>query len=135
MGAGIGAVANAQRAGVPIVVIGGRVLDIQVQVPLANLLTMRSTTLTVIIPQNVSGFVLLDDISAFPMQTTISPTGPAWSGIGRLPITIQAHVEASSAFPVRVVATPVLNLGDLFGGPSSAEGIANSLVTLQMSLG
>jgi hypothetical protein len=119
----------------PIISVGGRLVDIQVQMPLANLLTMRSTDLTVVVPQNVSAFVVLDDISAFPMHTTIARTGPAWSGSGPLPITIQVHVNASTNYPIRLKATPVLVLSTLLAGPTTAQGVANTTLSMPMTLG
>lgn len=119
----------------PVVSVNGQLLDIQLQMPLANLLTMRSTTLTVIIPSNVTGAVVLDDVSAFPMHTSVSPTGPAWSGAGAVPITIQAWVVATTSYPERVVATPVLNLTTPLAPPATASGTANSLLTLLTAIG
>src|SRR5262245_23463625 len=109
-------------------------MDIKVEQPLANLLTMRSTALTVLVPSNVSASVVLDDISAFPMKTTISRTGAAWSGIGSIPITITATVTAASAYPVQVVATKLLSLGTVLSS-SGASGHANTPVRLKTSVG
>jgi hypothetical protein len=94
----------------PIISVGGRLMDIQVQMPVKHLLTMRSTTLLVIIPRNMYGFVVLDDISAFPMETMVRPWGPAWDGKGDIPITIVATVVAKTDYDIRIVAKPVLNL-------------------------
>jgi hypothetical protein len=79
--------------------------------------------------------VLVDDVSAFPMQTTVEATGPSWSGIGMLPITIRVMVNASATFPVRLMTTPLLNLGAPLAGPTSSEGSANSLLTMAVNLG
>jgi hypothetical protein len=119
----------------PVVLIGGRLLDIQVQVPAAELLTMRSTTLTVRIPRNVSGGVVVDDVSAFPMHTIIEPTAPTWNGRGGLPITLVAEVTADTNFPIRLVATPLLALDTPLAGPTIAEGIANVPLRLPLTLG
>lgn len=130
----------------PVVWIGGHVLDIQVQMPVGNLATMRSTTLAVEIPRNVSGFVLVDDISAFPMKTTVEAKGPNWNGSGPLPITITATVKASTTYEVRVTATPLLNsqspmagvartLGSVIGGPAMTTGTSNTTVVLPLGLG
>ena len=119
----------------PLVSVGGRLLDIQVQMPVANVATMRSTTLTVIIPRNVSGAVLVDDVSAFQMRTIISPTGPAWNGTGGLPVTIRVDVESPAEFPLRVVATPLLAPGAPLAGPTTAYGKANTPLLLKMALG
>ena len=130
----------------PIVWIGGHLLDVQVQMPVNRVLTMRSTTLTIIIPRNVFGFVLVDDISAFPMKTTVQPSGPHWNGKGSLPITIVALVQATVSFEVRVTATPLLNsqslvtgltktLGSVVDGPATATGTSNTNVVLPFRLG
>ncbi|MBI2760619.1 MAG: hypothetical protein HYX51_04235 [Chloroflexi bacterium] len=107
----------------PIVSVGGRLIDIQVQMPSKYLLTMRSTTLLVIIPSNVRGVVVLDDISAFPMDTMVRSWGPAWDGKGDIPITIVATVVAKADYDIRIVAKPVLNLSSpvqpLLGSPLS----------------
>jgi len=135
LNAGTAAAGETWCADDPIISVGGRLVDIQVQVPLANLLTMRSTNLTVVVPRNVNAFVVLDDISAFPMNTTISRTGPSWSGSGPLPITVNVQVSASTNYPIRVSATPVLVLSTLLAGPTTAEGVANTPLSMRMSLG
>jgi hypothetical protein len=130
----------------PIVSIGGHLLDVQVQMPVNRVLTMRSTTLTIIIPRNVFGFVLVDDISAFPMTTKVEASGPHWNGKGSLPITIIASVQATTTYEVRLTATPLLNsqslvagsartLSSVIAGPATATGTSNSTVVLPYSLG
>jgi hypothetical protein len=119
----------------PIVSVQGHLLEIRTGQPLANLLTMRSTALTVIVPQNVSGSVVLDDVSAFPMKTTISATGPAWKGSGAIPVTIEATVTAGKSYPVQLVALPLLNLSTPIAGPTSTQGQANATITMSVSLG
>jgi hypothetical protein len=129
----------------PIISIGGRLVDVQVQMPIQNLLTMRSTTLTIIIPSNVSGYVVVPNLSAFPMTIKISRTGPAWNGRGGLPVTMLTNVTASSDYPVRLTATPVVSLDSVGGllnlnntllaGTTIATGKANSTVKLSMTLG
>lgn len=119
----------------PIISVNGNLVDIRVDLPLAKLLAMRSTTLTVVVPKNVSGAVVLNDISVFPMKTTISATGPAWSGKGSIPITINTMVTSGGSFPIQVVATPVLNLTTLLAGPKSAAGTSNSPLSFAMTLG
>jgi hypothetical protein len=130
----------------PIVWIGGHLLDVQVQMPVSRVLTMRSTTLTIIIPRNVPGFVLVDDISAFPMTTTVSARGPRWDGKGSLPITIIASVQATTSYEVRVTATPLLNshsltagaastLASAVSGPAMTTGVTNTNVVLPFQLG
>jgi hypothetical protein len=125
----------------PIIIVDGQLIDIRVNLPLANLLTMRSTTLTVVIPSNVKGAVVLDDVSAFPMKTVVSATGPKWSGKGNLPITVKAHVTSTKAFPIQVVATPLIGLNaPLLGllspltGTTKATGTANTTLVMPMSL-
>ena len=130
----------------PIFWIGGHLLDVQVQMPVRYLVTMRSTTLTVVIPQNVPGFVLVDDISAFPMQTSVESRGPRWDGSGPIPVTIIVVVQADIDYEVRVTATPVLSLpspvagltttlGSVVYGPSTISGTANSRLVLSIALG
>lgn len=129
----------------PVISIGGRLVDVQVQMPVQNLLTMRSTTLTIIIPSNVSGQVIVPNLSAFPMTINISRTGPAWNGRGGLPVTMLTNVTATTNYPVRLVATPVASLDSVSGvlnlsntllaGTSVATGKANSTVKLSMALG
>src|SRR4051794_16221173 len=80
----------------PVVSVNGNLVDIQVQLPLLNLLSMRRTTVTVVIPQNVKGYVVVNDISAFPMTTTISATGPTWSGKGAVTITVITNVQSTA---------------------------------------
>jgi hypothetical protein len=87
------------------------------------------------IPRNVSGTVLVDDVSAFPMETTIAPTAPAWDGSGPLPITLIVEVAADTSFPIRLVATPLLALDTPLAGPTIAEGTANSPLRLPLTLG
>lgn len=89
----------------PVVAVEGRLLDIQVQMPVDHLLEMRSTTLTVVIPRNTTGAVVVDDVSAFPMRTSIAPTGPPWAGTGGVPVTLVVEVEAATSYPIRLVAT------------------------------
>ena len=96
---------------------------------------MRSTTLTVVIPYNVLGSVVVDDVSAFPMQTRISSTGPRWDGSGPLPITIVVDVSADVSYEIRVVATPLLNLTTPLAEPTSAAGTTNIPLRMPMSLG
>lgn len=119
----------------PIVSVDGRLVDIQVQMPVAHLATMRSTMLTVVIPRNTFGAVLVDDVSAFPMQTTISPTAPAWDGTGALPITIVVEVTALTRYEIRVTATQLLNFTTPLGSPTIASGTTDVPVRMKMSLG
>lgn len=118
----------------PIVSVGGHLIDIQVQMPVDKLLTMRSTRLTVIVPQNVPGFVVLDDISAFPMQTTVVAGDPPWAGAGPVPVRVVVDVTAALSYPVRVAAKPV-DLGTLLTGPTFATGTANTRIELRLALG
>ena len=118
----------------PLISVGGRLVDIQVQIPVGNLATMRATTLTVVIPRNVSGGVLVDDISAFPMTTTISRTGPSWNGLGGLPITVVVDVLAGETYPIRAVATPLLALGTPLADATVAYGYANTTLTMPVLL-
>jgi hypothetical protein len=119
----------------PIVAVNGNLMDIRVTMPLANLLTMRNTSLTVTVPSNVSGAVILNDISAFPMQTTIAHNKTTWSGKGSIPVTIGVLVTATTTYSTSVVATPVLNLSNLFAMPVSASGTTNQAFSLSMSVG
>ncbi|MGI8553644.1 MAG: hypothetical protein ACR2PL_23080 [Dehalococcoidia bacterium] len=119
----------------PVVAVNGHLLDIKVEQPLANILTMRSTTITVVIPKNVPGSVTMNDVSAFPMQTAVSRTGAAWSGSGAIPVTIVTSVSAKSNYPVQVAATPVLNVLGLLGSPSTATGTANTAIKLSTKVG
>jgi hypothetical protein len=123
----------------PIVRVNGNLVDVQVQMPVNHLLTMRSTTLTVVIPSNTTGAVILDDISAFPMTTRISRTGPAWNGRGGVPITIVVDVAARADYPIRVTAKPLVTPSALIGGllsaPKTAYGTANTRLTMPMTLG
>jgi hypothetical protein len=123
----------------PIIAVNGNLVDVQVQMPLNHLLTMRRTTLTIVIPSNARGAVVLDDISAFPMTTQISRTGPAWNGRGGIPITIVVDVAAAANYPIRVTAKPLVTPGALIGGllsaPRTAYGTANTRLTMPMTLG
>jgi hypothetical protein len=119
----------------PIVVVDGRLLHILVQMPLAELLAMRSTRLTVVIPQNVTGSVLLPDISAFPMETLVAARGPHWTGTGPLPVTIVVEVKATKSYPIRVVAKPLTSLRRLLGPPVLATGTTNQRLELPLTLG
>ncbi len=119
----------------PVVLIGSHLLDIQVQLPTAELLTMRSTTLTVRIPSNVSGTVVVENTSAFPMQVIIVPTGAAWDGRSPLPITLVVDVTADKRFPIRLVATPLLALGVPAAAATRVEGTANVPLRLPLPLG
>jgi hypothetical protein len=122
----------------PIVSIGGQLVDIQVQMPVAMLATMRSTSLTVTIPRNVSGAVVVDDVSAFPMKTEVEAKAPSWSGSGPLPVTIVVTVESSVSYEIRVVATPVADssaLSTTATGTTSTTGTTNSRLVMSMTLG
>ena len=118
----------------PVISVDGHLVDVKVEMPLANLLTMRSTATTVVIPKNVPGSVVLNDISAFPMQTTISRTGAAWSGHGSLPITILTTVTASQSYPARVIAEADLTGLLMLGRPATVNGITNTTMHLSMGL-
>ena len=119
----------------PIVSVGGRLLDIRVEMPVDELVTMRATRLTVLIPQNVAGAVVVDDVSAFPMQTTVTARGPKWDGAGPIAVTIVVEVTASNSYPVRVAATPLSSLGTLLSGSTTAVGTANTRIELRLALG
>lgn len=119
----------------PIVSIQGHLLEIKTGQPLLNLLTMRNTALQIVIPSNVSGSVVLNDISAFPMQTTISPTGAAWSGKGSIPVTIKAVVTAGVSYSVQLTAQPLLDLTHLLAGAKSTQGTTNTTITLTTTVG
>jgi len=101
--------------------------------PVSNLLSMRSTSLTIIIPANASGAVVVDDVSAFPMKTTISATGPVWNGLGALPITIVTDVSAGTNYQVRVKATPVASLDSCKIRRKSGPGSGIKLDQLQVA--
>jgi hypothetical protein len=125
----------------PVIVVDGQLIDIRVGMPPANVATVRRTTLTVVIPRNVPGAVVVDDISAFPMTTTVSPTGPIWNGRGPLPLSVRTDVTAASAYPIAVTATPLLGLGvPLVGvfspltGTTSGTGTANTPLVLELAL-
>ena len=118
----------------PVVSVNGRLVEIQVQMPTSMVATMRSTTLKVIVPNNVAAAVVVDDVSAFPMETTISPTGPKWDGDGPLPITIVVDVTASTSYEFRVVATQLRTLGTSMGQPTTATGTTNIPLRMPMSL-
>src|SRR5581483_2692403 len=107
----------------PVVSVNGNLVDIQVQLPLQYLLSMRRTTVTVVIPSNVRGAVVLNDVSAFPMTTTIAATGPRWSGSGPVPVTIVTSVQSAVSHAVKVQATPLANLSrlSLLGRPASTQ--------------
>jgi len=117
----------------PLIAVNGRLMDVQMRMPVAYAQTARSTALTIIVPKNVTGIVVLDDVSAFPMHTTISATAPAWSGTGAIPVVIQAYVSSATTFPTSVVATPLLAPGQIIGPSVSASGTTNSLITLKTS--
>ncbi|MHB8577747.1 MAG: hypothetical protein ACYDCQ_20740 [Dehalococcoidia bacterium] len=119
----------------PIVAVNGNLMDVRVNLPLADLLTLRSTALTVTVPSNVSGAVVLNDISVFPMTTTIAHSKAAWSGAGAIPITVVVSVSASKTYNMTLTATPVLNLSNLFAEPVSASGYSNTSFGVRMSLG
>jgi hypothetical protein len=119
----------------PVVAIEGRLLDIQVQMPVSSVASMRSTTLTVIIPQNAAGHVVVDDISAFPMKTTVVARGPKWGRAGPVPVTIVVEVTAATSYPIRVTATPLLNLATVLTAPETAAGTANTRIELKLALG
>jgi hypothetical protein len=125
----------------PVILVNGQLIDIRVGMPVTDVVTMRSTTITVIIPRNVAGAVVVDDVSAFPMQTTISATGPAWSGKGSLPITVRVDVKAATPYTFTVTATPLAGLNaPLLGllspltGTTSATGTANTALAMAMKL-
>ena len=119
----------------PIVAIGEHFLDIQVQMPVDKVAAMRSTTLSVVIPQNVVGTVVLNGVSAFPMETVITSRGPKWDGTGPVPVTIIVDVTASTDYPIRVVATPLLDPTTPAGGSMTATGTANSRLKVDLLLG
>ena len=119
----------------PLISVDGRLVDIQVQMPVSNVATMRTTTLTVVIPRNVGGVVLVDNVSAFPMTTTISRTGPTWNGGGDLPITVLVDVMADEPYPIRAVATPLLAPGAPLADPTIMYGTANSTLSMPVFLG
>jgi hypothetical protein len=118
----------------PVISVNGHLVDVKVEMPLANLLTMRATTLTVVIPKNVSGFVVLNDISVFPMKTTVSRTGAAWSGHGEVPITVLATVMATTSYATRVIATADLSVL-LPLASVTVTGTTNTTMRLSMGLG
>jgi hypothetical protein len=118
----------------PVLVVHDITLDLQVQMPTTDVLTMRTTTTTVVIPRNVSGQVLVDDVSAFPMTTRVTATGPAWSGSGAMPITIQVDVTAATSYPERVVATQPLTLTQILPNQATTTGTANTPLVLSLAL-
>ena len=119
----------------PIVAVGDHLLDIQVQLPVAELPSMRSTRLTVVIPQNVAGAVVVDDVSAFPMETTVVARGPKWEGTGPLPVTIVVVVEATTSYPIRLSATPAPTLTSLLTHATTVTGMTNRRLELSLTLG
>jgi len=119
----------------PLVAVNGHLIDIRVGMPLAHVATMRSTTLTVIIPRNVAGAVLVDDVSLFPMTTRIAATGPHWNGRGGLPVMLVAEVQASTSYPIELVATPLANLSQPLAPAVRATGTANTPLYLSLTVG
>ncbi len=118
----------------PVLVINGITLDLQVQMPATQVLTARSTTTTVVVPSNVQGQVLVDDVSAFPMTTRVAPIGSPWSGNGALPITVLIDVTAATSYPERVVATQPLTVAQALPNQATATGTANTRLVLSMAL-
>ena len=115
----------------PVIMVGGRIADIQLQMPATQVAAMRSTALVVTVPRNVAGTVLIDDVSAFPMQTTILPLGPTWDGNGAIPITVIVQVDADAWYPIRVVITPASKLI----APTAATGTTNQKLFVPAALG
>ncbi len=118
----------------PVLEVNGIALDLQVQMPVSDVLTLRSTTTTVVIPSNVRGRVLVDDVSAFPMTTRVAAIGAPWSGSGALPITVLVDVSAATSYPERVVATQPLTLTQILPNQATAMGTANTRLVLSMAL-
>ncbi len=118
----------------PVIAVNGRLVDIQVQMPLQNVLAMRTTALTVVIPGNVAGSVVVDDVSAFPMQTQVVATAPAWNGRDPLPITVIADVTATTSYPIRLVITPLTDTGAPLAPPTVATGTANTRLVVPFAL-
>jgi hypothetical protein len=118
----------------PVLAINGITLDLQVQMPATEVLTLRSTTTTVVIPSNVHGQVLVDDVSAFPMTTRVAAIGSPWSGNGALPITVLVDVTAATSYPERVVATQPLTTTQILPNQATATGTANTRLVLSMAL-
>ncbi len=118
----------------PVISVNGHLVDIQVQMPLQYVLTMRTTTLTVVIPNNVAGSVVVDDVSAFPMQTRIVASAPAWDGRGPLPVTVIVDVTATVSYPVRAVITPLTGAGVPLAAPTVATGTANTRLVVPFTL-
>lgn len=119
----------------PVILVDGRIVDIRVGLPLRQLLTTRSTTLTIVIPANVQGTVLVDDISAFPMSTSISATGAAWSGKGALPITVITDVQSATPYEFSVTVTPLADLSRLLQAPVAARGVTGTRLLTPVQLG
>lgn len=119
----------------PVVSIDGRLLDIQVQMPIEHLLTMRTTTLTVVIPRNLSGTVVVDDVSAFPMRTTVVSEGAPWDGSTSIDVRVVVDVAAGVDYPIRVVMTPLGATATPVAAPTIGTGTANSRLVVPMVLG
>ena len=118
----------------PLVLVNGRLLDIRVGMPIEYVATMRTTTLTIIIPRNVVGAILVHDVSAFPMTTQLAATAPPWNGRGEVPVRIVADVQASTSYPIALVATPLLTGREVLAPAIQATGTANTPLSLALTL-
>jgi len=114
----------------PVIMVNGQLIGIRVGMLIEYAATMRATTLTIIITRNVSGAIVVHDVSAFPMTTRIDVTARPWNGRGTIPVTIVVDVQARSNYPIRLVATPMLT-GLVASAPAvEATGTANTPLSL-----
>jgi hypothetical protein len=87
----------------PTLVIDGRVVHIDVGVPVDDRQQVTGSTLTVTVPANVTAHLSGVNAENFPITVTLVRGGP-WNGKGDIPVTATAVVSAPAGVPTALWA-------------------------------
>jgi hypothetical protein len=139
---GIGLAPNSARADEdwcaddPLVAIQGKVVDIEVGIPLAHIKDLTGpAVVNVYVPSNVSANVLLTTGLLYPITVNVIHTKSPWTPGTPVKVNVQTYVPASSAFNVDLLVfhtslTKVIDLSlqksltnHWFGGSFALAGL------------
>ena len=97
----------------PTLSINGRAVHFLIGAPLPKRELVRNSTLTVVVPSNVTANLAGAGVQNFPMSVTISSTGLPWSGIGPILVTATATVtvtpDVATRFRANQASVGILN--------------------------
>jgi hypothetical protein len=87
----------------PTLVIGGQAVHIDLGVPADQRSLIKGSTLTVVVPSNVTAYLAGTNAAYFPITVTIVRSG-TWNGVGSIPVTAKGVVNGPSTVATGIKA-------------------------------